>query len=209
VWLLRGLAWWLLWQVLVRGWRKIWPRPRPRWLDWGLLARVRPLLWPADRLVQRLTIEPGMQIVDVGSGVGGLTDHLVRAVGPLGHVIAIDERLAVVEDVQLMALATGTANLTVLHAPPTLMPTEPGTIDLVVLTSVFGGVPDKQALVAEAYRVVRPGGAVAISEFLVDADYALASTVVTHLVLAGFGIEREVGGFAGYTVIGRKPRLGG
>ena len=72
----------------------------------------------------------------------------------------------------------------------------------------FGFIaPDKAAVVAEAYRVLRPGGAVAVSEFLTDPDYALASTVVTHLVLAGFGIEREVGGFAGYTVIGRKNRV--
>ena len=74
-----------------------------------------------------------------------------------------------------------------------------------VLTSVVGGEPDKAALMEEVYRVLRPGGRVAISEFVVDTDYCLASTVVTNLVLAGFGIASEVGGFAGYTVIGRKP----
>jgi ubiquinone/menaquinone biosynthesis C-methylase UbiE len=121
-------------------------------------------------------------------------------------LIAVDERLGVVEDLQVAALEGGQAQVSVQQATPAGLPAAAASSDLVVLTSVFGGAPDMVAVVAEAYRVVRPGGAVAISEFLTDPDYTLASTVVTHLVLAGFGIEREVGGFAGYTVIGRKTR---
>lgn len=205
LWLGRLLAWWLVWQTAVRSWRALWPRPRPPWLGHGLLDRLQPILWPADRLVARLGVRPGMRVVAVGTGAGGLTAEIVQHAGPEGHVMAVDARLEIVEELQLTALTSGQTTLTVQHAPPTLLPVEPGTIDLVVLTAVFGGEPSKPALAAEIYRVLRPGGTVAISEFLTDIDYCLASTVVTNLVLAGFGIECELGGFAGYTVIGRKP----
>jgi ubiquinone/menaquinone biosynthesis C-methylase UbiE len=198
-------VWWLLWQTALRAWRKLWPRPRPPWLGHGLLDRLRPVVWPASTLVARFKIEPGTRVIDVGAGRGRLTAELVAKVGAAGHVIAVDDRLDVVENLQVAALTSGQANLTVQHAPPTLLPVETGTMDLVVLTSVVGGEPDKAALMAEVYRVLRPGGRVAISEFVVDPDYCLASTVVTNLVLAGLGIVREIGGFAGYTVIGRKP----
>jgi predicted methyltransferase len=205
-WVGRALAWWLLWQLTVRAWRKLFPRPRPGWLDWGLLGRLRPLLWSDEQLVERLGVEPGMHVIQVGAGGGRLTEALAGRVGPQGQLIVVDERLGVVEQVQLAALEGQQRHISVQHATPAALPAGAGSADLVVLTSVFGGAPDKAAVAAEAYRVLRPGGAVAISEFLVDPDYALASTVVTHLVLAGFGIEREVGGFAGYTVIGRKAR---
>jgi ubiquinone/menaquinone biosynthesis C-methylase UbiE len=205
VWVGRALAWWLLWQLAVRAWRKLWPRPRPAWLGWGLTSRLRDLAWPADHLVERLAIRPGMRVIEAGAGVGALTPALARSIGPTGQLIAVDDRLDIVEALQIAALEQGNTRVVVQQAPPTTLPAEPATSDLVVLTSVFGGAPDKTALAAEAYRVLRPGGAVAITELLTDPDYCLASTVVTHLVLAGFGIEREAGNFASYTVMGRKP----
>lgn len=205
-WLARGLAWWLLWQMGLRAWRKLWPRPRPAWLGWGPLDRLRPLIWPAERLIGRLDVRSGMRVIEVCAGAGRLTGALAERVGPEGQVIVVDERLSVVEKLQRAALKNGQEQLAVQQAPPAALPMGAGGADLVVLTSAFGGAPDKAALVAEVYRVLRPGGAIAVSEFLLDADYCLASTVVTHLVLAGFGVEREVGGVAGYTVIGRKTR---
>ena len=208
IWIAWGVVWWLLWQLGLRSWRKLWPRPRPGWLGRGLLDRLRPVIWPSDRLVDWIGPRPGMQVIEASAGTERLTDLLVRAVGSSGQVVAIDERLDVVEALQRTALTNGQSTLTVLHSPATLLPAEPASMDLVVLTSVFGGAPDPTAIVTEAIRVLRPGGMLAVSEFLVDADYSLASTVVTHMVLAGFGIERERGGLLGYTVIGRKPGYG-
>jgi precorrin-6B methylase 2 len=209
VWLRRALMGWLLGQASLRLWRKLRPRSRPGWLDWEPTRQLRWLIWPSEVIVERIGLLPGMRVVDVGAGTSQLTMTLARAVGSTGQVLAIDERPRLVERLQIDALEQGLPQVVVQQAAPTALPDRAMESDLVVFTATFGGMPDKQAVANEAYRALRPGGAMAVTELLVDPDYSLASTVVTYLVLAGFGIERELGGFAGYTVIGRKAVASG
>lgn len=204
-WLWRALLWLALWQVGLRSWRKVWPRPRPSWLEWEPSVLLRRLLRTPERLVARLPLGPALRVIEVGAGTSRLTAALAARVGPTGQVIAADERLSIVERLQIIALEQGWSQVAAQQAPPTALPAAAASCDLVVLAATFGGVADKQALVAEAYRVLRPGGALAITEIIVDPDHSLASTVITHLVLAGFAVEREIGHFADYTIIGRKP----
>jgi precorrin-6B methylase 2 len=206
-WIGRLVAWWLLWQAGLRLWRKIRPRARPAWLAWDPTRYLRQFFWPPAALVERLSITPGMHVVEVNPGTSRLTFELARAVGPTGQVIAVDERIDVVERLQTAVLEEGLSRVAVQQVTLAALPAA-GMADLVILTTTFGGTVDKHALLAEAYRLLRPGGALAVTELLVDPDYSLASTVVTHLVLAGFGIEREFGSFADYTIIGRKAASG-
>jgi precorrin-6B methylase 2 len=208
-WLWQGVLGFILWQTGLRLWRKARPGQRPTWLDWEPLSLLRGLIWPPETLVGRLGIQPGMRVVEIRAGTGRLTAALARAVGPAGQVLAVDERPRQIEHLLIEFLEMGLTQVVVEQAKPSALPPQAAGCDLVVLTTVFGGAADKQAIINEAYRMLRPGGAVAITEILVDADYSLASTVGTHLILSGFGIEREAGDFAGYTMIGRKPVHGG
>src|SRR6187200_2612704 len=93
VWLLRLLVGWLLWQTVVRGWRKLRPRSRPAWLNWEPGSRLRSLLWPASVLMPRVPVQPGMRVLEVGAGTSYLTMALAEAVGPAGHITIVDENL--------------------------------------------------------------------------------------------------------------------
>lgn len=204
IWLRRGVLWTLVWQIGIRGWRKLRPGGRPGWFEWPALSGLRHLIWRPEALVSRLGLLPGMKVVEVGAGTGGLTLVLARAIGADGYLLAIDERSSVIEHILIETLEHGLTHVLTHQATPANLPAETVDCDLIVFTAVFGGLSDKQAVAEAAYRALRPAGAIAISEFVVDPDYCLASTVVTHLVLAGFGIEREIGNFSGYTIIGRK-----
>jgi precorrin-6B methylase 2 len=195
--------------VLVQGglrlWRKLAPGPRPAWFEAPPLMALSRLLWPPPVLLDRIGVQPGMQVVEVGAGTGALTVPLARAVGPAGHLLALDERPGLVEALRIATLEEGLTQVTVDSLAGLALPSAAGGCDLVVMTAVFGGLADKEGMIESVYRLLRPGGAVAVTELVTDLDYCLASTVVTHLVLGGFGIEGEVGGFFGYTIIGRKP----
>ena len=207
-WLQGGLFWVLLWQLSVRTMRKLRPGPRPTWLEWDPVGRLRHLFWPPSRIVARLDVKPGMRVVEVGAGSGRLAVALAQAVGPGGQVLAVDERPGLLEDLRIAALEQDLAQVVVAEAPATALPAGAAGCDLIVLTATFGGLPEKQAATAEAYRRLRPGGAIAVTEFIVDPDASLTSTIVIHLVLSGFAIEREIGSFAARTVIGRKETVG-
>lgn len=201
----RGLLWLLLWQVTIRVWRKLRPGQRPIWLEAEPVRRLRWLVWPAEQLVERLDVQPGMRVVEVGAGTGCLTIALAQAVGPTGQVVATEHRNPVAHDLRIATLEQGLIQVTVHAALPTALPATATGSDLIVFTSTFGGLPDKQAVAQEVYQHLRPGGTLAVTELVVDPDYSLASTVVTNLVLAGFAIEDEIGHLGAYTVIARKP----
>ena len=203
-WLGRGLLWLALWQTGLRLWRKFGGGPRPAWLEREPSRALRDRLWPPETIVSRLELQPGMRVVEIEAGAGGLTAALARAVGPTGAVVATDHRPALTEALRIDTLEQGLSQVTVQTLPVGALPPEASGCEAMVLTATFNSLADKQAFVVEVHRALRPGGILAVSELVVDVDYSLASTVVTHLVLAGFNIERESGGFAGFTVIGRK-----
>jgi ubiquinone/menaquinone biosynthesis C-methylase UbiE len=69
---------------------------------------------------------------------------------------------------------------------------------------VLQEIPDKRKALAEARRVLKPGGIIAVTEFLIDPDYPLRSTTVRDLERAGFTIEAVEGRFWTYTVRGKR-----
>lgn len=203
-WLGRGLVGSLACHLIIRSWRKLRPGPRPIWLDWQPLAAVRRLIRPTSTLITQLGLQPGMRVVEVGAGTSRMARELADAVGVDGQVLALDERREAIDRIQIETLESGQPQVITALAAAAALPESAASSDLILFASTFGGLADKQTAAEEAYRHLAQGGAVAIAEWVTDPDYCMASTVVTHLVLAGFGIEREAGGPANYIVIGRK-----
>ena len=88
---------------------------------------------------------------------------------------------------------------------PTRLPFEAGTFDVVYMVTVLPEIPDQGRALAEIWRVLKPGGILAVSEFLVDPDYPLRSTTVRVGAQAGFRPEATIGNLWSYTVRFRKP----
>jgi ubiquinone/menaquinone biosynthesis C-methylase UbiE len=85
------------------------------------------------------------------------------------------------------------------------LPLEPGSIDLVFMVTVLQEVPDKPRVLQEIKRVLRPGGTLAVSEFIIDPDYPWRSTTERMVQKAGFAVDGHSGNLWSYTVRFRKP----
>jgi protein-L-isoaspartate O-methyltransferase len=118
-----------------------------------------------ERMLDALALRPGMQVADVGAGVGYHTVRLARRVGPAGHVWATDIQEGMLAQLRRRVEAQGLGNVTVVHTQPDEPGLPEGQLDLVLMVDVFHEVAEPQRLLAKLARALAPGGRLALVEF--------------------------------------------
>jgi ubiquinone/menaquinone biosynthesis C-methylase UbiE len=203
--LLKALGLFLAYELLIRALRKRFHFPAPgRFLD----SDPRRALQPPSVIMARSGIGEGMQVLEVGCGSGCYTTAVARAVGPRGHVYALDIQAGMLRQLahKLARPENGDIqNVTLLNRSAYELPFADGTLDLVYTITVLQEIPDPLRALQEAFRALKPGGIMAVTEWLPDPDYALATTTMRLGRAAGFAVEAAPGNLWHYTVRFRKP----
>jgi len=105
-----------------------------------------------------LRLAPGERVLDIGSGPGFLALEMAEQVGPNGSVHGIDPSDSMLAIATANAPAPGSAPVQFGAGEATALPFPDATFDVVTATQVYEYLPDLPAALAEASRVLRPGG---------------------------------------------------
>ena len=196
------------WFVLVRVIRRFHRDPAPAVIGRFLDSDYRRWLQPPDKIIERSGIKPGMTVLDLGCGSGAFTPFVARVVGEQGKVYAIDIQPAMLKQLErklAKAENQDIKNIELKQASAYHLPFEDEALDLVYMVTVLQEIPDRGRALREIRRVLKPGGILAVTEFLPDPDYPLRSTTIKICQREGFVLDDNLGNLWNYTIRFKKP----
>lgn len=154
-----------------------------------------------DQIVADLELTPGMAVADIGAGTGLFTRLMAKAVGTEGKVYAVDISKNFVEHISATSKEQGLTQVEAIlgESDDPKLPVD--ALDLVYICDAYHHFEYPQKTLAAIHKALRPGGRLALMEFLRNSDWAREHVRADRDVFqkeieeAGFELVKEFDGF--------------
>jgi arsenite methyltransferase len=163
---------------------------------------------------QYAMIKPGDMVIDLGSGAGNDCFVARHETGPTGKVIGIDFTETMIARARQNADTLGFNNVEFRQGDIERMPVANAIADVVVSNCVLNLVPNKGAVIAEIFRVLKPGGHFSISDIVLNGELPanLSQAAELYAGCVSGAIQQDEylrlidqAGFTGVTLQKQKP----
>jgi len=178
----------------------IYPVEYARWL----LTPWRRLISPPSMIVGRLALRPTDRVLEIGCGPGYFSPIVARAL-PQGLLTIFDFQDGMLDFAERRLKARGLRNFARLQGDARALPFQDASFEVAFMVTVLGEVDDPDAALGEAFRVLRSGGLLSVTEMFGDPDRIDFEDLLKRAAAAGFVFERRFGPRFFYTANFRKP----
>ena len=186
----------IAWRIAAR-WLSL---PCPPWLGWLLENPYVNAVASAETVLDRVGLENGMRLLDVGCGPGRLTVPAARQVLPAGEVVAVDIQTSMLAQAKQRVQEAGLHNVRFLHAGLGQGRLEEDRFDRALLVTVLGEIPDQETALSEIWRALKPGGVLSITEVFPDPHYQPRDKVGELASKVGFQHQATYGNWLAFTM---------
>jgi SAM-dependent methyltransferase len=160
--------------------------------------------------IKLASLEEGQAVLDLGSG-GGIDCFLAaKKVGPSGKVIGVDMTAAMIEKARSNKAKLGYENVEFRLGEIEHLPVADQSVDVIISNCVINLSPDKPQVFREAFRTLRPGGRIAVSDIVTQGPLpdtikssltAWASCIAGALQVEEYVAALEQAGFVDIDVV--------
>lgn len=167
--------------------------PCPTWLAGGLESPWSDWLLGTQTTLDRIGLQPGQRVLEIGPGPGRLLIPAAQRVLPRGEVVGLDIQPGMIDRLKAQAAQADVSNLTTILGDATQPHFPPASFDVVYLCTVLGEIPDREAALRQCYAALRPGGRLSITEIFPDPHYQSRTAVQRLAEAAGFRLQEVQG----------------
>ena len=193
--------------VAAVAWRwssRRWALPCPSLLAVGWNNPHLARLLFVDRTLDRIGIQPGQRVLEIGPGPGRLLIPAALRVQPDGEVVGLDIQPAMIARLLAGARTAGVTNLVgFVGDAATTAPN--GQFDVVILATTLGEIPDRDAALRRCFDALKPRGVLSITEMVPDPHFVSQRAVLRLAERVGFQHQRTEGSWLSFTANFVKP----
>ncbi|MFW9999068.1 MAG: class I SAM-dependent methyltransferase [Candidatus Hodarchaeota archaeon] len=167
----------------------------------------RKFIQKPKKIAERMNLESGMIVVEIGPGKGSYTKAIAKNVLPKGKVFAIDIQESVINRLKKRIEKENIINIIPKIEDVYNLSFEDESIDRILMIACLPEIPEPIRALKEIKRVLKPNGLISLSEMIPDPDYPRRKTEKKWADEAGFELDDQFGNWFVYQLNFKKKEM--